>query len=195
MSNSPGTLVPVNAQLSSQYLATDGVRFTSKGGFAAVAIHGYDSLTPSAPNIIGGTNFDGTLNYAAPITASFFTTANPLLLATTSSVSVLGDLYGLGYGTVTLTAFDYLGHFLAQTSDTDDKTLGNGPVLSLNIAGIHSVTFSSSTGTAGFDNFQFGELTAAPVPGPMVGAGLPGLVMALGGFVAWRRRRNQVAAA
>jgi hypothetical protein len=38
-------------------------------------------------------------------------------------------------------------------------------------------------------------VNTAAVPGPIVGAGLPGLVMALGGFVAWRRRRNQVAAA
>ncbi|WP_426527622.1 hypothetical protein [Bradyrhizobium sp. McL0615] len=46
---------------------------------------------------------------------------------------------------------------------------------------------------------NFGSITfdvnAAAVPGPIVGAGLPGLVMALGGFVAWLRRRNRAAAA
>ena len=41
----------------------------------------------------------------------------------------------------------------------------------------------------------FSVTIASPVPGPIVGAGLPGLLMAFGGLIAWRRRRHEAAAA
>ena len=54
-------------------------------------------------------------------------------------------------------------------NDTDTKKTGD--LLSLNI-----------------------PLDVAPVPGPVVGAGIPGLLMAFGGIVAWRRRKMASAA-
>ena len=38
------------------------------------------------------------------------------------------------------------------------------------------------------------NLTAAPVPGPVVGAGVSGLLTAVAGFIGWRRSRRTIAA-
>jgi hypothetical protein len=51
----------------------------------------------------------------------------------------------------------------------------------------------SVAGGATYGDDRLGVVTlAAPlaVPGPVVGAGLPGLVMAFGGFLAWRRKKR-----
>ena len=166
MSNSPGAAAPAASHLTNQYLVSDGVSFTSLAGYAAVVDHGAGNPSASVPNIIGGTASGGALDYNAPITISFFLPSSISTRAVTSFFKIQGDYFPLGSGGVNAQAFDVSGHLLGSTSDTDNKAFGlAGPVLTFNLAGIHSVVISGNNGTVGFDNLDFGPLTAA-VPEP-----------------------------
>jgi|1185.fasta_scaffold90046_1 hypothetical protein len=114
-------------------------------------------------------NFD-----ASSLTITFLNSTTPN--SATFNGPVFTNLSGANFGTLSTITGGNLG-VVGVT---------NGNELSINWQG---VTFTQGeTIVLSFDN-------AAAVPGPIVGAGMPGLVMALGGFVAWRRRRNQAAAA
>lgn len=79
-------------------------------------------------------------------------------------------------------------------------TAGNGPAT--NYSTSHAFSFAGLAGAnvlsfyitdGGLPSafaFDVGSVRAAAVPGPVLGAGLPGLMMALGGLIAWRRRRR-----
>lgn len=88
-----------------------------------------------------------------------------------------------------------LGPTLVQNDSPG--TVNNGgqwTVSFLNPFLLQSIVFAPGNGgpVAALGDYAFNQLTTSPVPGPIVGAGLPGVMMALGGLVVLaRRRRNQ----
>jgi hypothetical protein len=80
------------------------------------------------------------------------------------------------------------------TGNSDEQLLTLALNFSLGDPTYLQLVFASDWGT------QYGTntveklkatITVNPVPGPLVGAGLPGLVVACGGLFAWARRRRQ----
>lgn len=161
-------------------------------------------------------NGDGTLAWwnSAQLTSS----NNPFATdpgGTYSANLFTPDGTGLSHTSTYQTAIFTLS-LLANTSYTltyrgdDDVFVALGNQVISQDGGVHaadqSKTVSFNTGALTSLNIFFADryvtesslsftIEAAAVPGPIAGAGIPGLVMALSGLVAWRRRRRQGTAA
>ena len=72
--------------------------------------------------------------------------------------------------------------------------IGHGLTLTLSVAGIHSVEISETSGTVGFDNFEFGPLLPVPTVSGLSGVpeqstwAMTILGFAGVGFMAYRRK-------
>ena len=163
MANAIGP-VPSQSQLSTQYLPTYGVSFSSGSPYAAVV--NVAGAAISGVNTIGGSTPAGNLTYSSnnPVVATFYDPSHPSTAATTDFVSLRCDLVGSGFN-VTLKAYGINNNLLTSFTTTDV----GGETLQVSASGIHSVQFIGTDDGHGatIDNFSFD--TVVPVPEPATG--------------------------
>ena len=111
----------------------------------------------------------------------------------TASIIIDGIDYVLAVTSTTTASFSFAGATVTNVSDGSQSGGGEWRVTFGAPVSFTSLQFSPGPngGTdAPLGDYAFNSFTTAAVPGPIVGAGLPGLVMALGGLVLLARRRR-----
>jgi hypothetical protein len=182
--------------------AAGGTFFTKEnGGSFGVGISGAGSVVPG--------EIDGGLT-GVPESISFVTGTQQLLNSftvaflyakdnygdsqnETASIIINGTAYTLAVTDTTHASFNFGGTQVTNNSPGVEGSGGLWTVSFLNPFLLQSIEFAPGPngGTnAPLGDYAFNQLNTSAVPGPIVGAGLPGLMMALGGLVVLARRRR-----
>jgi hypothetical protein len=164
--------------------------FTSSG---AISSYNMYSTTPTATVADG---VQGTPYTVAQLTGAGLTSF--LVAIDVNTTAAAGETLQL-FEVLDTTANTRLAHYTGPTVIGGINNNGNGfgdwTLSTISLAGLpstdgilfHAVWNNASDGGESF----FLVSTPAPVPGPIAGAGLPGLVAACGGLIALARRRRQ----
>ncbi len=175
------------------------------GGSFGVGISGPNSVVPA--EIDGGTtglpesiNFlSGTQQLLSSFTVAFLYAKGNYgdSQNETASIVINGTAYTLAVTGNTAASFDFAGTTVTNNSPGTEGNGGQWTVSFGSPFAFTSISFAPGPngGTdAPLGDYAFNRLETAAVPGPIVGAGFPGLIMALGGLVVLARRRRHQAA-
>ena len=170
--------------------------FTSSG---SISSYNMFSTTPTA-NVADGVQ--GTPYTVAQLTGAVGTAFNIAIdVNTTSAQGETLQLFEVLVRPDSLSPYSVLYNFVGPTNIGNVNNNGNGfadwTLNTVSLAGLpsteqilfHAVWNNASDGA---ESFFLVSSTSVAVPGPIAGAGLPGLVMACGGLVALARRRRKL---
>jgi hypothetical protein len=170
------------------------------GGSSGVGVSGGNSVVPGEIDgqeyIRFVSNTGNRLLSAFTVSFLYAAPAYQDIVNESANVTIGNSTYLLSLSDATHASFSFgPGATVTMLSEGSEGHGGEWEVKFTNPLSFASIQFSPGPNggtTSPQADYAFGSLTTAAVPGPIVGAGLPGLMMALGGLVVLaRRRRNQ----
>src|SRR5262249_4581402 len=165
----------------------------------AVLFDDFDLVQNTAIGTITGGRPQDPTHGTAPDTGNFIIADGPLGSPFNVTVTFTNPVSYVGFAWGTPALDDKLDVYNGSTFL--GSFFGTGPGLPSNYFNIHAgsgqaitkLVLSELNGDCCFETDNYSAIPASAVPGPIAGAGLPGLLFASVGLLGWWRRRKKIA--